>query len=363
MKLECTKEQLLYGVSIAEKISGRHPTLPILNCLLLDAQEGILKIKATNLELGIEITVSSKISSPGVVAVPAATLFNTLNNTRDTTLILELQNDNLVIQTPTSKTIIKVVPADDFPTLPHISVEPFSIKNSDIMRGLKAVWYSASTATIKPELSSVYIYAEGNSLVFVATDSFRLAEKIIPTKQTYTFKPILLPLRAIPELMRALERSEENVAVSVSEHQISFTLDTIYFTSRIVDAMYPDYRQIIPKEKTSEVIVLKHDIFSVLKKTAVFSGKFNQVHIEVDPKKKQCIVSAKSEIGETSDALAAALTGDEVAINFNLKYLTDCFQAIMGDSVSLSFSGSGKPLVIRDVSDASYLYLVMPMNR
>ncbi|HEY4517916.1 MAG TPA: DNA polymerase III subunit beta [Candidatus Paceibacterota bacterium] len=363
MKVECPREQLTDAITLTERIAGKHPTLPILNCVLLSVQNNSLTIRSTNLELGIEVEIPVKASAEGAVVVPAAAFLNTLLNTYTQSVLLEVKNNNLLIKTPNSETIITTVPPDDFPTLPTIGAKPFSIQAGEFLKGIKAVWYAASTSTIKPELGSVYLYPEGNTLVFVATDSFRLAEKTIPTKHTYNFKPLLLPLRAVPEVLRILERSSGEIQTRVSEHQISFAAEGVYLTSRIVEGAFPDYHQIIPKARETQIVLLKQDLLSALKKALVFSGKFNQVSMEVNPKKKQFTISAKSDLGETTEHVGAAVSGEEIAMHFNLKYLMDCFQGIAGDSVSLSFSGTGKPLVVRDSADASFLYLVMPMNR
>ena len=363
MKVECVLEQLTSAITATERVAGNHPTLPILNCILISVENSTLKVRSTNLELGLEVGMAARVLAEGMVAVPAATLLNTLLNTHTAQVTLETKGTNLVIKTPNGETNIATVSADDFPTLPTIGNKPLKILGRDLLRGLKAVWFAGSAATIKPELGSVCLYPEGQTLVFVATDSFRLAEKIIPLTHPLDFKTLLLPLRSVPELLRFLERADGDIAVRVSEHQISFTADDHYLTSRVIEGVFPDYRQIIPKEKLTEVVALKHDLLGTLKKALVFSGKFNQVQLSVQPKKKQFVVSSGSDVGETTDTVPSAVSGEDLSVHFNLKYLLDCFQALGGDSVSLAFSGAGKPLVARDAADASFLYLVMPMNR
>src|SRR3989344_1789600 len=364
MKIESVYEELFEGVQTTERIAGRHQTLPVLNCLLLTAEKNTLKIRSTNLDIGIEFETAVKIIQEGVVAVPASVLLNTLaNSTEKGSVQCELKDGVFIISTPNSKTSIKTLSPEDFPTLPFLTTKALKLHSQELLKGLKAVWYSASTSTIKPEIGSVYIYPEGSSLVFVATDSFRLAEKIIPTRQAYNFEAILIQLRSIPEIIRLLERNEGEAAVRMNENQISVSFPKVFFTSRLVQGTFPDYRQIIPKEFVSESIILKQDLISILRKAAIFSGKFNQVSFHIHPKKKLFSVSAQSEVGETNDIIAGAVSGEEIDIHFNLKYLTDCFSAIAGDSISLSASGPAKPMVVKDVADNSFLYLVMPMNR
>lgn len=366
MKIECGREQLLEYVGLVEKVSGRNTTLPVLTCILLSAKGKQLTLRATNLELGIEVTVPASVKEEGSAAVPAHVFYSTLSSSHNNaTVSLALQDGNLHVETPQSKTLIKAQPHDDFPTLPVIkNPQKMTLKTNEVLNGLRSVWYGASLSTIKPELSSVYLYGEDKKLYFVATDSFRLAEKVIPTAQASTVHPTLIPFKNVADIIRVLEHGEEDVDIHLSDSQISFVFPDVYLTSRTIEGTFPDYKQIIPKEKRSEAVVLKQDIVGSFKKAQIFSDRFNQVSIHVHPTKKTLTLSAQNaDVGETKETLNAALSGDEVTVNFNHKYVTDCFQSLNTDSVSLTFSGLARPMIMRGVGDTSFLYLVMPMNK
>jgi DNA polymerase-3 subunit beta len=229
---------------------------------------------------------------------------------------------------------------------------------------LRSVWYSSSVSSIKPELSSVCIYCEGEFVVFVATDSFRLAEKKIKIKKTKDFGQILLPYKNIPDIIKILESINDDVLIGLDKNQISFSYKGIYLISRVIDGNFPDYKQIIPKVSTSEIIIIKQDFINTLKLSNVFSDKFNQINIKTDPLSKKCQIKTKNnDIGENITTLEVAITGEPIDINFNYKYIIDCFQSIDSDSVSVVFNGLNKPIIITPVSDASFRYIVMPMNR
>jgi DNA polymerase-3 subunit beta len=152
--------------------------------------------------------------------------------------------------------------------------------------------------------------------------------------------------------------------VCFNKNQISFSSDNIYLTSRIIDGIFPDYRQIIPKDSTTDVVVLKQDLLNALKLTNIFSDKFNQVSLRISPKEKVFELSSSSnDIGENKTNLDAVLNGETVELGFNYKYFLDCFQSITTDSVSIKLSGASKPIVISPISDLSFTYLIMPMNR
>jgi DNA polymerase-3 subunit beta len=366
MKAECVKEKFCSAVSKAEKITGKNMTLPILACILIEAKDNFLILKATNLDLGIEIRLPAKVVEDGVVAVPGAILNSFLTNLpEDNNLKLEEKDGNLNIFGINSQTTIKCQAKDDFPTIPKVDDgKVCEIGSTDLIKGLKSVWYSASLSSIKPELSSVYIYANDNGLVFVATDSFRLAEKNIKTKKNSDFEPILIPFKNVADLLKIIGDEKEPLAVSFTKNQVSFEYKDIYVVSRVIDGVFPDYQQIIAKDFKTEAVVLKQDLINVLKISNVFSDNFNQLNIKVSPKNKTLELKSKNaNVGENLNKLPAAITGEEIEINFNHKYIMDCFQSIDSDTVVLALNGLNKPLVIRGVSDKSFTYLVMPMNR
>jgi DNA polymerase III subunit beta len=365
MNIECIKEKLAYAVSKAERITSRNITLPVLSCVLLEAHDTLLTIKATNLDLGIEVSLPVKVITPGKVAVSGSVLYNFISNLTDKNIKLELVGDNLKISTKHNQSTIKTFSTDDFPNIPKISKEKnFTFNVPGLIKGFKSVMYSSSVSTIRPVLSSIFLFSEEDGVVFVATDSFRLSEKRVEVKKHKEFGQILIPFRNVGEIIRTLEDIKDDVEVSLNENQISFSYNDLYITSRVIDGVFPDYKQIIPKETKTEAIVLKQDLINALKISNVFSDKFSQVTFHIHPKEKIFEITTKNmEVGENINNIDVVIKGDELVISFNYKYIIDCFQSIDSDSVSLSFSDTNKPMVVRGVGDRSFLYLVMPMNK
>lgn len=366
MKIECIKDNLGEAVSKAEKISGKNITLPVLSGLYLSAHKNSLTIKATNLDIGISIELPVKIIEPGNVVVPAHVLSSFLSSLSNERSITLSTNDQIMeVKTKSTQTQIKTLPSEDFPIIPEISDDnTFSLPARDLTYGLKSVIYAASVGSIKPELSSISITHEGEFLIFAATDSFRLAEKKIRVKKMPHFKQILIPQKNAAEIIRIFDRGEEEISISIEEHQLALRSNNTYVTSRIIDGVFPDYKQIVPKEFVSKAVMLKQDLINSLKTSLIFSDSFNQLTLHIFPEKKVFEVESKNNtVGENKISLEAALEGQELSINVNYRYFTDCLQSISTDSVSINFSGEAKPIVIQPVGDTSFLYLVMPMNR
>lgn len=369
MKIEIPVIKFKEVIQKLERVSSKNPTLPVLSCILFEIKKNILNFKATNLDVGIEIPLVAKSDHETNIAVPASTVssfISQLPNDGDVVSMTIGEGGNILFNTKNSKCTIKSIPSEDFPTIPQVTNGVKFVINPDtFIKGLKSVWYSASVSSIKPELSSVYVYKDTDNIVFVATDSFRLAEKKIKANKMNDWSDILIPFKNIPEIIRILEDFDGEVKVDVSKNLISFQSNQFYLVSRVIDGVFPDYKQIIPKGFQTEVVVLKQDLINALKISNVFADKFNQIRLLVDPKSKIFQISTKnSDIGENQTQIQSALSGDRIEVNFNHKYIIDCFQSIESDSLSLELSGTNRPMVIRPVSgNRDFTYIVMPMNR
>lgn len=365
MKITTTKEKILNAILITERITGKKESLPILSCILIEANKEVV-LKATNLEAGIEITVPAEIIEKGTVAVPATILSQTIRSIGGDTVTFTIEEGNLLIESRGTKTLIKAVPHEEFPALlSDGNAAKISIARERLVHGIQSVSYAASPSMIRPDLGSVYIAIDGGSMVAVATDSFRLAEKVVTDIGAKTSTELLIPLKHALELVHILERLEdEKVSLAADDSQLVVTGEGARFVSRVVDATFPNYKEIIPKKFTTEATILKNDLAEMLRKARVFSGNDMHVGFHVYPKKKICSATARSaDVGEMSDSIDAALSGEDLDINFHIGYLSDCLASIPSDSVTLGFSGPGRPLVVRGVSDSNFTYLVMPLNK
>jgi DNA polymerase-3 subunit beta len=367
MKVETNIQKLKTALIQADKITSKNASHPVLGAVLLTAKDGSLNIRSTNLSLGVDITIEAKVEKDGVVAVPGSLLvgvFSSLLGKKE--VVLELVGDSLTVSSTGVNLLIKTVESEDFPSIPRIEGLAFEIPTETLLKGLKAVYYTAAVSDIKPEVSSVYVYPEDNdSLNFVATDTFRLAEKKLKLDDVPDFDGLLIPFKNISEILRVLgDHESEKVSIVFNKNQISFEVSNVYLTSRLVDGVFPDYRQILPKESKTSIIVLKQDLINALKLANVFGDKFQQVTVVVDPKAGVFELSSKNTtVGENNTTLEATLSGDPITLNINYKYLLDCFQSMYEDSVVIELTEANRPLVVKGVTDKSFLYLIMPMNR
>jgi len=365
MRLECISEKLKSIVAISDRITGKNVALPALSSILLIASGKSLKVRATNLSLGIEIEIPAKVEEEGTVAITGAVLNSFLGNIPNSgSVTLSAENDNIRLSSKTSNALIKCVPYDDFPTLPTVTGQSFTVPAEKLLDGFRSVMFAGAVSDIKPEIASVYVYVDNSELVFVSTDSFRLAEKKIKIKEPIDISPIIIPLKNVVDIVRTLESGDNEITITVSEHQISFVTGGLYVTSRLINGIFPDYRQIIPKDHSTDAVVLKSDLTQALKLSNVFSGKFNQITFTLDPENKICSLSSKnSEVGEQKTEVAGAMKGNKIEVLVNYRYLSEVLNVVGSDSISIECSETNRPIVVRGIGETNFLYLMMPMNR
>ncbi len=364
MHVTITRELFLDRLELVGKVSTKHVTLPVLQCVLLEVVDSSLTIKATNLEIGIESKIQVTVTEPGTIAVPASTLTQTIQYMSQKEVTLRVEDGVLVVEGAGSETTIKSIPYEEFPTIPKIAGTGQIINRSLFALGIKTVSFAASLSSIKPELGSVYVYQKKeHSMTFVATDSFRLMEKTVPQKGVIMDNAILIPQKNALEIARVCDVRDGDPEFRVNENQCSLSFpDGVYLTSRLTSGSFPDYNQIIPKEYSSHSTLLKNDLAHAFKKTNIFLNKFLQVTLHVT--QQSLTISANSgEIGTTTESVKATTEGDDLTLSFNQRYLQEPLQHLVDDSMVMHFAGIGRPLVITGVTDQSLRYLVMPMNK
>jgi DNA polymerase-3 subunit beta len=364
MHITINREELLDRLELVGRVSTKHVTLPVLQCVLLQAEGNIFTIRATNLEIGIESKIKANIIEEGLVAVPSSILTQTVSCMSAKEVTLRTEESTMILEGSGSETTIKTIPSDEFPIISKITQRGQKINKDLFSLGIKAASFAASVSSIKPELGSVYILQKKeHSLTFVSTDSFRLMEKTVPQKGFILNEPILIPHKNALELARVCDVRSSEPEFKINENQCALEFeDGVYITSRLTSGSFPDYAQIIPKEYSTHSTVLKNDLALAFKKTNIFLNKFLQVSLYIT-KDSVTVSSNNGEIGTTTESIHSQTTGEELTLNFNQRYLSEPLAYISDDSIVLHFAGIGRPLVIEGVSDKTLRYLVMPMNK
>lgn len=367
MRITIAKEKILRAIQTAERVAGKSSITNSTASIQIEAVKNGLYVKASNPEIGLEIFISASVGEVGGVVLPSGALFSFLSNIQGTKEItLESDEKSLKVSGGNYGATLRVLGEEYIPVIPKSEAESsIVIKSSDFIEGLNSVWFSASISSVKPELSSVYVYNDNGFMCFVATDSFRLAEKKIKTnKNIDDFPSVLIPRSNVAEIVKIFEENDSDLTIELGKNHVTIKNQNIYVISRVVSGVFPDYRQVVPKSSLSEATIFKSELEHALKVGSVFSDKFNQVNVSLDVSKKRIdILTKNNDTGESKATIQATTSGENIAMSFNIKYIVEGLSIIKNESISLSWNGERRPIIMRSINDVSFFYLIMPMNR
>jgi DNA polymerase III subunit beta len=368
MKIICTQENLMKGLGAVSHIAGKNVSLPILNNILIKTENGSIKLMSTNLDIGVKTTIRGKIEIEGEITVGAKILNDYIALLSSGNITIEVQENNLSIKTENQETIIHCQSAEDYPVIPWVDTTQGLVITAGVLKdGLAQVINSASYDDIRPELSGILMVADKEGLTMAATDSYRLAEKTIKINknnlsQEKVYK--IIPIRALQEVLRVCGDGEGSVEINFNDNQVVFNLGETIIMSRLIEGNYPDYKEIIPKELKTKVIVEKSGLISQVKVASLFSrAGINDVLLEFNKDNNIVISAANSQYGENKSKIEAQVDGENNSVVFNYKYLLDGLQNISQKKVLIEVNSADMPAILRPESGDDYLYLIMPIRR
>lgn len=365
MKLSCTQENLASALSLVAPIASKGGTLPILSNILLSANEGVLKISATNLEIGITVLVRGKIIEEGNFTVLGRLFYEYVSLLTSDKVSLSLEGEHLRISSGTQQTKINGQASEEFPVIPSIDGSVQYILDARAFReAASQVLFAVSPNDSRPELAGVLMSFEGKVLTLVGTDSYRLAErKIELSGEAQQKRETIVPLRTMQELTRVLGQAEGELVISLSENQILFNVSDTELISRVISGSFPDYKQIIPSKSTTKVSLDKDSIARAIKSASLFCRQ-GLNHVSFQFSYDKILVSASaSQIGENTIEVPAKIEGKDVDIVFDYRYVLEGLSAMRGGEVTIELEGNSSPCVFKPKDKENYLYLVMPIKQ
>jgi DNA polymerase-3 subunit beta len=379
MKLTCTLENFKKAIYNTERVIGKQITLPILENILLETEKGMLRIAATNLEIGVSLKIGAKIEKEGKITIPAKLVSSFVNNLpNDGNIILEEKNQTLNIKCEKYQAKIKGLGAQDFPIIPEIEGEfLFSVPAQEIKDNLPKLLGSVSVDNTRIELNGINALLGEKEITLAATDSFRLGEAIIPLKieknDNYSAfisktNSIIVPAMTFSEVLRSITPETEEIKVSIEENQIFFQIDNVRIVSRLINGKYPEYKNIIPQKTTTQVFINKDELLRAVKIASVFAqNKGGEVKLEI--KEGKIVVKAESEEkGENETELEAEASGPDQEVVFNPRYVLDGINSITTPKIGILVNTSSSPVVFRMIKDEkqvveNFTYIVMPIKK
>ncbi len=370
MKCTVSPSALSTCIGLAARAVSPRSTLPVLSNLLIEAKNEQLTITATNLDLSISTSVEATVLEEGRTTIPARLFSDYVASLPEVPCALELDPTTQItkITCGTLRTNMHGIDAAEFPPLavrqPDVTVQ---VGSEELERAIAQTAMAASSDEASPVLTGVLLQIEGTRLTLAATDRHRLAVKTLEVEVKGELPKgggVIVPARHLSEVARAINPSRPVVGISFAEqrNQIFFTIGNVEITSRLIDGNYPNYAQVIPSQATTTVS-LDTDVLLRSAKTASVLARdaANPVRLHVADN-MVTLIAKTAEVGDHEAPLNAKVTGDDVKVAFNAKYMLDALSVLGSDEVQLSFNGALQPGVIRPVDTDDYLCIIMPVR-
>jgi DNA polymerase-3 subunit beta len=370
MKLIIDRAALMRSLNHVQSVVERRNTIPILSNVLMKAQDGMLILSTTDMDLEINEAVEAQVKTPGATTAPAHTLHDIVRKLPDDAKVeLNLGDSGNIMTVKAGRSMFKLscLPVADFPEISGAALPTtFNVPAADLRALIDRTKFAMSTEETRYYLNGIYLHAAEHNgvqvLRAVATDGHRLARFEMPLPDGATGMPgVIVPRKAVGELRKLLEEAADTIEISLSASKIRFAFDHVVLTSKLIDGTFPNYEQVIPANN-DKIVEVNPKLFSnaIDRVSTISDGKSRAVKIALNG--KVMTLSANSpEAGSATEDLE--INGnDNMEIGFNARYLMDITQQISGDGCRIVLADAASPTIIQDTADNSALYVLMPLR-
>jgi len=368
MKITLSRGALLKPLTYVSSVVEKRQTLPILSNVLLQFDgNNRLSLTGTDLEVEVITYCDRAAGDAGEVSLNARKLFDI---TRALPVDAEISitaedNGKCIIRSGKSRFTVQTLPVVDFP---KIETEQWSqvwkLPASIFKQALARTAFAMAQQDVRFYLNGLLLVADSDKLKTVATDGHRLAktECLLTSRSTDAEIQAIVPRKAITELNHIIEDSDTEINVSFNPNHIRVELDSVIFTSKLIDGRFPDYEKVIPKNQDKSLIINRNDLQNTLNRAAILTNeKFRGVRLIVTSGKMS--VSANNpDQEEAFDEVDIEYAGDKVEIGFNVGYMLEALNAIDSEKVEMLLSDANSSGTIRAPGDEETVYIVMPMR-
>ncbi len=380
MKLVCTQSNLSSHLSLVSRAVSSRPSLPILANVLLNADEVTQRVSlsAFDLSLGIQTSFPAQVTTGGTLTIPAKLLGDIVSRLPEGELALDDGADNqddsgilVTLKYASGKYQMRGLGAEEFPELPTIvDGDSAQLSAEAMIEGLRSALFAASGDETKQVLTGVHLSVQDDGLEFAATDGHRLAvvQTVAHPDDVSGALPkldVTVPAKALQEVIKMLDRgSSSTVAVKFDPGQIVFEWAEQRLTSRLLEAQYPNYRQLIPRQFAHQVTLDRKALLSGLERISVIADQHNNiVKMSIMPDSQSISLSVDAQdVGSGQETIAAQITGEGMDVAFNVKYLIEGLKVINTTEIQIQLNTPTSPAILSPLGSLKMTYLVMPVQ-
>lgn len=362
MKTEFLIENIQKHISTLSKTIPANTQVPILSNLLLKATKEGFYILATDLEIGIQVKVPSKIIEEGTVSVAGKEFLEVLNSLPKDKVLLSKNRDKLEISTRSSKATFQTIPGDEFPDLfeeKGKEICKFSAKNLE--ETFSKIMFSTSTEDTRAELTGIYLFQKPQDLEVVTTDGYRLS---LNTRKNQTVleknEGIILPSRIISEALA--QKKETTLYISKKSNQVLFESEDIIIVGRTIHGNFPKYEKVIPTKSKTTIEIDREELQSAVKLSSIFARENSNIVKLSAENGRVKITSDSQNIGKQETEIDVTQKGEDVSISFNVRYIQDVLKVLDSKMIKIKTGSAQEPAVFSDETNKNYIHVIMPIR-
>jgi len=373
MQVTCLRENLSRGLANVSRAVASRATLPVTQNVLLEGDNGQLKLTATNTEIAISTWIGAQIEDEGSITVPARMLTDFVNSLPGETVTIDFQPESAGVKVSSGKFNgdISGIPAEEFPPIPEVSGGVSVAIPADAFKGaLERVVFAAATDDSRPVLTGVKIELKEKSFIVAAADGFRLAVETGELTEAIDGEiGIIVPAKTLAEVERLLGDGSSTISLSTDSNDRSakFRLDSSEIVTSLVQGKFPDYEKLIPTSWSTRASIDLSQMSQATRAASIFARDGSGIiRIMINPGEADAagavkVIARAEEVGANENEVEASVEGDETKIAFNSKFLSDVLNVIEGDDVKLETTTPSSPGVFRSPKHENYTHVVMPM--
>lgn len=369
MELVVRKSDLLHELQLFQGIVERKNTIPILANVLVEAKGNEARMLATDLEVALRSRCDAKVKKAGVLTLPAKKLFEIVRALPDTDITIREEGQGVVkVSADKFESRMQTLPREDFPTLPEGSAKAVKLPAETLREMVAKTQFAITGEDTRYFLNGALFVLEGDEMTLVATDGHRLALVAAKRDKGKTKKDesprVILPKKTLWELGRLLTDDDKEISYQQGENHLFFKVAGRVLISRMIDAQFPAYERVIPKNNDKAIEFERDRLGSAIKRVALLSNERSSA-VKLQMSKGVVEITSNSpDVGEAREELAVEYSDVDVQICFNAKYVLDFLSAVETDTVRLEFKDETSQAVMHPVGAEgyTYTYVIMPMR-
>ena len=364
MKIICSKSELTKSVNISLKAIPVRTTMPILECILIDARDQEIHFITNDTELGIETIVKGRVEETGIVAINAKMFSDIIRKLPDSDVIIQSDaNYNVSIVCLKSRFALGGQSGEDFSYLPNIERdECVTISQYALRQVINQTLFSVANNENNKLMTGELFEIKGDILRVVALDGHRISIRRVPLKDSYSGSKVIVPGKTLSEISKIMSGEiDDMVNIYITKNHIVFEIEGTTIVSRLIEGEYFAVDQMISSDYEMRVRVNKQMLGSMIDRATLFVKENDKKPIIMDFAGNNLNMSIESPLGAMNEDLDIDKDGKDIMIGFNPRFLLDALKAIDDETVTLYLTNAKSPCFIRD-DESTYTYLILPVN-